>query len=81
MAARRETVEEVGNLPSYRLSAIERQDCGGGWLFHIIIADVDEQFDTYCVNETDETGWFTTAAMRHLPLHPGFRQWLDEQRR
>jgi len=78
MAARREIVEEIGVLPTYRVSAVEVQDCGGGWLFHIIVADVDEEFVAYCVNETDETGWFTTAAMDYLPLHPGFQRWLDE---
>ena len=77
-AARRETVEEVGDLPPYRLIAEEVQDCGGGWQFHIIVADVVEPFQAYSVHETDATGWFTQRDMHNLPLHSGVRQWLDE---
>jgi len=77
-AARREVVEEVGQLPPYRLCGVEVQDCGGGWRFHILTADVDEEFEAYCGQETDTTGWFTLEAMRSLPLHPGVRRWLDE---
>lgn len=80
-AARRETSEEIGALPSYRVSAIESQDCGGGWLFHIVIADVEEPFAAYCVHETDETGWFTAAATVNVQLHPGLRRWFDQQGR
>jgi hypothetical protein len=54
------------------------QDCGGGWLFHILLADVEEMFDAYSVRETDATGWFTSLQMRELPLHSGLREWLDE---
>jgi 8-oxo-dGTP pyrophosphatase MutT (NUDIX family) len=77
MAARRETVEEVGTLPSYRVTGIEDQDCGGGWVFHLISADVDRRFEAFCVLDTDETGWFTRAQMRNLQLHPGVQLWLD----
>jgi 8-oxo-dGTP diphosphatase len=77
-AARRETFEEIGRLPPYRLAAEEVQDCGGGWLFHIFLADVDAMFDAYSVRETDATGWFTSTQMRELPLHPGLRRSLDE---
>jgi 8-oxo-dGTP diphosphatase len=77
-AARRELLEEVGQLPPYRIGADEVQDCGGGWQFHVLLADVEEIFDAYSVLETDATGWFTTQEMRNLPLHSGVRRWLDE---
>ena len=77
--ARRETIEEVGQPPAYRVAAEEVQDCGARWLFHIIIADVDAPFDAYAVQETDATGWFTERDMHNLPLHSGIRRWLDER--
>jgi len=77
MAARRETVEELGTLPSYRVTGIESQDCGGGWIFHTITADVEDRFDAFCGQETDATGWFTREEIRSLPLHPGIQRWLD----
>ena len=77
-AARREMVEEIGRVPRYRVAADQVQDCGGGWRFHIFLADVDEMFDAYSVLETDATGWFTTQEMRNLPLHSGVERWLDE---
>lgn len=77
-AARRETVEEIGGLPTYGVAAEEMQDCGGGWRFHIFLADVEAMFDAYSVRETDATGWFTSLQMRELPLHSGLRRWLDE---
>jgi len=79
-AARRETVEEIGQLPPYRIAAEEVQDCGGGWLFHIFLADVRAMFDAYSVRETDATGWFTSLQMRELSLHSGLRRWRDELR-
>ncbi len=77
-AARRETIEEIGQLPAYRVTNEDVQDCGGGWRFHIFLADVDELFDAYSQHETDATGWFTPAEMRELSLHPGIGRWLDE---
>jgi 8-oxo-dGTP diphosphatase len=80
-AARREALEEIGTLPPrYRITRIEAQDCGAGWTFHIVTADVDRPFEAYSVQETDATGWFTGEQMRTLPLHPGMRRWLDEHR-
>jgi len=78
-AARRETIEEVGQLPAHRVVDELVQDCGGGWPFHFFLADVDSQFDAYSQRETDATGWFTLAQLRDLPLHPGARRWLDER--
>jgi len=75
-AARREVREELGVRPSYRVTGEQRQDCGG-WVFHVICADVDSQFDAFCVRETETTGWFTRGQMAQLPLHPGVRRWLD----
>ncbi len=79
-AARREAQEEIRRLPEYRLAGAEVQDCGGGWRFELLVADVAEPFDAYSGLETDATGWFTRADMEHLPLHPGVRQWLEAQR-
>jgi len=76
-AARREAIEEIGQLTPYRVAGVELQDCGGGWRFHIFLPDVDEMFDAYSVLETDATGWFTPQEMRNLPLHSGVRRWLD----
>jgi len=77
--ARREAEEEVGTLPSYRVTGVNVQDCGGGWKFHLVTADVDDPFLAYCGKETDATGWFTQADMQNMNLHPGLRRWLDEQ--
>ena len=77
-AARREIAEEIGQLPAYRLVGVEVQDCSGGWLFHILTADVEERFEAYSVQETDATGWFTKDEMNNLALHSGVRRWLDE---
>jgi hypothetical protein len=71
-------IEEVGQLPAYRIVDDKEQDCGGGWRFHILLADVDGLFDAYTQHETDATGWFTRAQMRELSLHPGMGRWLDE---
>jgi 8-oxo-dGTP diphosphatase len=77
--ARREVEEEFGMIPSYRVTGVEVQDCGGGWKFHIVTADVDKPFLVFCAQETDATGWFTDEEMRSLPLHPGFQEWLDQR--
>ena len=77
-AARREAQEEIGPLGPYRTTGIEVQDCGGGWRFHIVTADVDAMFPTFCVRETAATGWFTRDDMSVLVLHPALQQWFDE---
>jgi 8-oxo-dGTP diphosphatase len=77
-AAHREAAEEIWPVPAYRVTGIEVQDCGGGWKFHIVRADIDELFTAYAARQTDATGWFTLSAMRGLRLHPGFRQWVEE---
>jgi 8-oxo-dGTP diphosphatase len=78
-AARREAEEEIGPLPSYRITGVVTQDCGDNWKFQIITADVDHDFSAFCVRETDATGWFTQEDMQNLSLHPGLQKWLDEQ--
>ena len=70
--------EEIGTVPSYRLTGDEVQECGGGWKLHILTADVDRPFDAFCGQETDATGWFTREDMRSLSLHPELRKWMDE---
>ena len=46
-AARREAGEEIWPVPAYRVTGIDVQDCGGGWKFSIVSADVDKPFDAY----------------------------------
>ena len=74
-AARRETQEEIGCIPQYRVARTEVQECGG-WKFHVLIADVDAQFEALCGRDADATGWFTKEEMCCLFLHPGILQWL-----
>lgn len=75
-AALREAREELAVLPVYRITSVEVQDCGGGWLFHLLQADVDFPFTAYCGQETDATGWFTLGEMGHLTLHPGLQAFI-----
>ncbi|MDA8320777.1 MAG: NUDIX domain-containing protein [Actinomycetota bacterium] len=77
-AARREAAEEIWPLPPYQVTGVDVQDCGGGWRFHIVRADVAEPFAAYAATQTDATGWFTLAEMTSLRLHPVFRQWAGE---
>ena len=78
LAAFREALEEIGNVPPYRILTIDEQDCGGGWVFRVIVADVKRRFDAYCLRETDATGWFTAEQIQNLALHPGLRKWFDD---
>ena len=78
-AARREVEEELGVSPEFHVADMVVQDCGGGWVFHMMIADVDHCFPAYCVRETDATGWFTNAEMNNLLLHPALRSWLEQE--
>ncbi len=55
VTARREAEEEIGSLASYQVTGVAVQDCGGGWKFHIVTADVLLQFPAFCVRETDAT--------------------------
>jgi 8-oxo-dGTP pyrophosphatase MutT (NUDIX family) len=77
-AARRETAEEIWPVPANRVRGIDVQDCGGGWKFRIVRADVDAPFTAYAASQTDATGWFTLSEMAILRLHPGFRQWVED---
>jgi len=77
-AARREAAEEIWPPPAYRITGIDVQDCGGGWRFHIVRADVSTPFAAYAGKETDATGWFTLTQMKELRLHPGFRDWVEQ---
>lgn len=76
VTAKREAEEEIGPLPPHRLTGEQIQDCGGGWSFHMITADVASPFDALCGKETDATGWFTKGGMHDLTLHPGLAAWL-----
>ena len=80
VAALREAREELAVLPVYRIMSVEVQDCGGGWLFHLVQADVDFPFTAYCGQETDATGWFTIAEMKWLPLHTGLKDFVAAAR-
>lgn len=77
MAALREAEEEIGHIPCFRITATEAEDCGGGWKFYTICADVDSAFPAFCVQETDATGWFSREQMRILRLHPGLQKWFE----
>jgi 8-oxo-dGTP diphosphatase len=79
LAARREAEEEVGSIPAYRVVGVDAQDCGGGWKFYVVTADVDRPFTAFSVQETDATGWFTRDEMNSLSLHPDLRKWLDQR--
>lgn len=79
-AAKREFQEEIGTLPSYRITGVKVQDCGGHWKFHMILADVEEEFLAFCGKETVATGWFTESDMANLQLHPGLQIWLHERK-
>jgi hypothetical protein len=48
-------------VPAYHVSGTEVQDCGGGWKFHIVHADVDEPFTAYTAAQTDATGGSRSA--------------------
>ncbi len=78
-AARREAEEEIYPLPPYRITGIDAQDCGGGWIFYIVSADVDSAFLTFCVRETSAIGWFTRGEIDTLGLHPQFRNWVNQR--
>ena len=77
MAAKREAEEEIGPLPSYEVTAVDIQECGGGWNFYILSACVASVFTPSCLHETDAAGWFTRKQMDSLSLHPAFQSWLD----
>jgi 8-oxo-dGTP diphosphatase len=79
VAARRVAAEEIWPVPRYRVTRIVVQDCGGGWQFHIVSADVTEPFFAHPVKETAATGWFTIEQVSALPLLPGIRRWVDER--
>lgn len=76
--ARREAEEEIGPLPPYRIVSIQVRDCGGGWNFYTVTADVDAAFPALCGKETEAIGWFTKGDIEGLSLHPGFRVWFDD---
>lgn len=78
-AARREAEEEIGPVPPYSITGVDVQDCGGGWKFHLLKADMDEAFPAPCGKETDAIGWFTNEDMEYLSLHPAFAAWRDRQ--
>jgi hypothetical protein len=72
---------EIWPLPPYTVTGVDVQDCGGGWRFPVVRADVSEPFTAYAASQTDATGWLTLAEMRAMRLHPGFRQWTEDHMR
>ena len=79
MAARRGAAAEISPLPRYRVIGVDSEDCGGGWQFHVVSADVSRLFTAHAVRETCRTGWFTIGQMSTLPLASEFRNWVDER--
>jgi len=77
--ALREAGEEIWPVPHHRSVGVETQDCGGGWRFQIVQADVERPRLVYAARETDATGWFSLDDMEVLNLHPGFREWVEAQ--
>ena len=73
----RELREELVSVPAYRVAALDAADCGGGWVFWTIVADVDHRAEVSCGRETEMTGWFTHEQMLDLRLHRGLRLWLE----
>jgi len=71
--------EEIWPVPRYRVRGFEVQDCGGGWQFHIVSADVTEPFIAHPVKETAATGWFTIEQISALPLLREIRRWVAER--
>jgi 8-oxo-dGTP pyrophosphatase MutT (NUDIX family) len=78
--ARREAGEEIWPVPRHRIWGVETQDCGGGWQFKIVRAEVERPRTVHAARETDATGWFALDEMEMLNLHPGFREWVEAQR-
>jgi 8-oxo-dGTP diphosphatase len=77
-AAHREATEEIWPVPAYRVAGTAQDECGGGWTFYLVMADVDAPFDTLVRHETDATEWFSLREMATLPLHPRLRAWAEE---
>jgi len=77
--AERESGEEIWPVPPHQVTGVETQDCGGGWLFRIVHADVEAAVPVYGYRETDATGWFPVGEMGVLPLHPGLRAWVEAE--
>lgn len=75
-AARRETQEEIGVLPSYMLTGEEEQGCGGGWAFHLLHAEVTEAFRDLGRAASRFHGLVRRTQMSSLPLHLGINRWL-----
>lgn len=80
-AARRTAEEKIGAVPRYVVTDTEVQDCGGGWPFYIVCADVAQPFAARSAGQRLATGWFTLEEARALPLIRGFRRWIDERAR
>jgi 8-oxo-dGTP diphosphatase len=73
-AALREAEEETGSsLPSHITHVrTYTDDHGGGWAYHTVICDTDDDSVTERTHEQQGTRWVTSDEMRSLPLHPGF---------
>ena len=57
--AGRETGEEIWPIPRHRVWGVETQDCGAGWQFKIVRAEVERPRTVHAARETDATGWFS----------------------
>ena len=77
-AAHRAAASQIWPVPAYRVTGTAAQDCGGGWKFHIVCADVEAPFTAYTARDTEATGWFTVPEMSGLRLYSGVRRWVGE---
>lgn len=82
--ARRETEEEMGELPHDLRHSHTVTDDHGGWGYSTVIADSPHMFTPEGGDDAEESqghGWFTPEEMKDLPLHPGFKKTWDTVRR
>lgn len=68
--ALRETCEELGGLPAYRIASTYADD-HGGWTYTSVTADVDELWQPPAPNwEVADTRWVRGEEVAGLALHP-----------
>ena len=80
-AAARESSEEIGPTPPHTVDRVVASDCGAGWRYHTVVADVPEMFEPGSGGwESASTRWVTADEAKALPLHPGFRDFIERER-
>lgn len=73
-AAVRECTEELGGVPVHQVVRTHVVD-HGGWAYTTVIAEAAERWEPPKLSwETAAYGWFRSAEVDRLPLHPGLAQ-------